>query len=70
MSDRILTDIDRLNFLEETARLSRTGISFDWHNNGSENGYRFIHRHYTGTVHNSIRKAIDTTINEKGWKAK
>lgn len=72
MSDRTFTDADRLKFLEETARTSRTGISFDW--SGSiENvmgGYRFMSRHNVGKPHNSIREAIDTAINERGWRAK
>lgn len=66
----IITDIDRLNFLEETARLSRTGVSFDWDGTAATSGYRFMSRHNIGQPQVSIRKCIDTAINERGWKPK
>lgn len=59
-------DGERLDWLEEQAQLSRSGISFDWRKNYSEDGevmegggWRFMRHHFLGERKPSIRDAID-----------
>ena len=49
-----------LTFLEEAARKSRTGISFDWvpSVDGEPSGFRFMRRHHVGEPCKSIKQAI------------
>lgn len=57
-------DHERLNWLEEQAKKSRTGISFDYcldveDGHVIEKGFRFMRRHHLGERHNGIRESID-----------
>lgn len=61
----MITDKDRIDFLEATARLSKTGVSFDWSGEKEYTGYRFLSRHHISEPRGNIRDAIDTAINEK-----
>lgn len=53
-------DARRLDFLEQEAKKSRTGISFDWIPNTEERGgWRFMRFHFIGDPKGTIRGAID-----------
>jgi hypothetical protein len=53
-----ITDKQRIDFIEEWARKSRTGVSVDW----DPVGYRFMSFHNLGDFHRSAREAIDAAI--------
>jgi hypothetical protein len=53
-----ITDKQRIDFIEEWARKSRTGVSVDW----DTVGYRFMSFHNLGDFHRSAREAIDAAI--------
>lgn len=59
--DKYQGDIGRLTWLEEQARKSPTGISFDYVRfaDGGPVGWRFMRRHFVGDVGASLRAAID-----------
>lgn len=64
-------DAERLDWLEEQAKLSRSGISFDWRPNYVEDGqvlkskgWRFMRRNFLGERKPSIREAIDAARKE------
>jgi predicted N-acyltransferase len=56
-----MTDDERFAWLEQQAKKSQTGISFDWvpAADGEPKGWRFMRRFYVSTPHASIRSAID-----------
>lgn len=58
-----MTDTEILDWIEEQARKSRTGISFDWCNfvedgHVVEKGFRFMRQHYLGERGKTIREAV------------
>ena len=57
-------DAARLDWLQEQARKSRTGISFDWipSVDGEASGYRFMRHHRVDEPYKDIRKAIDAAM--------
>ena len=57
-------DGDRLDFLEQQTRVSRTGVSFDYaqKNENGQGGYRFMRYHKLHQRKNTIREAIDESI--------
>lgn len=54
------TDNEIFQWLEEQAKASRTGISFDWVPSceGEPSGWRFMRRHFISDPHKSMRQAI------------
>ena len=59
-------DKDRLDWLEQAARRSRTGISFDYIPSveGAPSGWRFMRRFFIGEARKSLRSAIDAARGE------
>lgn len=59
-------DVARLNFLEQQARVSHTGISFDYAApdgfSGESGGYRFMRYHKLHERKKTIREAIDEAL--------
>lgn len=60
----VLEDAARLDWLEEQAGKSSSGISFDWVKHVedgyvTEKGYRFMRRHFLGDRMPTLREAID-----------
>lgn len=55
-------------FLEQEARRSRTGISFDWVPTceGEPSGYRFMRHHHVGQPTKTLRKAIEQGQKRQG----
>jgi hypothetical protein len=53
-------DAELLDWLEQQARASSTGISFDWIPSveGESSGFRFMRRHFIGEPAKSLRDAI------------
>lgn len=58
-----LTDKDRIDWLEERARRSSTGISFDFVPSGERGGFRFMRRFFIGEPRRDLRSAIDAAMN-------
>lgn len=58
-------DTQRLDFLEQQARVSRTGISIDYAQSAEEEqgGYRFMRFHKLYNRKKNIREAIDDALN-------
>ena len=58
------TDTERLAFLEEKIRKSRTGVSLDWvpSEEGDPSGFRFMRHHYIGGPKKTLRDAIDAEM--------
>ena len=61
-----LEDAERLNWLDQVARKSRTGISFDHISSveGEASGFRFMRRFFIGEARKSLRSAIDAARGE------
>jgi hypothetical protein len=59
-----MTDTQLIDWLEEHAKKSRTGISFDWIRacEGEPSGFRFMRRHHIGDPCPSIRKTIEQAM--------
>lgn len=57
-------DAERIDWLEQQARKSRTGISFDWvpSCDGEPSGFRFMRRHFIGEQAKTLRNAIDKVM--------
>jgi len=57
-------DAERIDWLEQQARKSRTGISFDWVPSceGDPSGFRFMRRHFIGEQAKTLRQAIDKVM--------
>jgi hypothetical protein len=55
---------EMLDFLEQAARKSRTGISFDWVPSveGEPSGFRFMRRHHIGEPCKTLRQAVEQAI--------
>lgn len=53
-------DSDLLDWLEQQAKKSPTGISFDWvpSIDGEPSGFRFMRRHFIGDQAVNLRQAI------------
>jgi len=53
-------DSDLLDWLEQQAKNSATGISFDWvpSIDGERSGFRFMRRHFIGDQAVNLRQAI------------
>lgn len=56
-----MTDAEMIDWLEQQARKSPTGISFDWIPSieGERSGFRFMRRHFIGEQKQSLRSAIE-----------
>jgi hypothetical protein len=56
-----MTDAERLDWLEEQARKSPTGISFDFvpRCEGDPAGWRFMRKHFISNPAKTLREAID-----------
>jgi len=65
-----ITDKDRLDFLERRAKMSRTGITFEWFGDKPNTGFRYLSYHHIGEARKSIREAIDEQIIEANTGAK
>jgi hypothetical protein len=66
-------DAELLDWIEEAAKKSRTGISFDWVPSveGEPSGFRFMRKHFIGESRKTIRAAIRAAreiIEGKGHK--
>ncbi len=66
-------DAARLDWLQEQASDSRTGISFDYTKYVEdglvlEKGYRFMRRHQIGERHSTLREAIDAAMAAESQK--
>ncbi|MCJ2009764.1 hypothetical protein [Methylobacterium sp. J-092] len=61
-----LDDAERLNWLDQVARKSCTGISFDHIPSveGEASGFRFMRRFFVGEARKSLRSAIDAARGE------
>jgi hypothetical protein len=59
-----MTDSERLDWLEQAAKRSRTGISFDWVPKFEDEraGFRFMRRFFIGEPRLDIRSAIDAAV--------
>lgn len=55
-----VTDASLLDWIEQAAKASPTGISFDWvpSVDGEPSGFRFMRRHFIGDQAKTIREAI------------
>lgn len=62
---KIPTDEERLNYIQDMVKRSRTGISFDYIPavEDERSGYRFMRFHHIGEPCDDIREAIDRQIN-------
>lgn len=60
----VITDAQRLDFLEAWARRSLTGVSLDKvpSVNGEPGGFRFMRCGYVGCARSSLRAALDAEI--------
>jgi len=58
------TDGDRFAFLEQQAKKSQTGITFDYvpSIDGKPSGWRFMRRHWISEPHKRLRHAVDTAM--------
>lgn len=56
-----MTDAERLDWLEQQAKRSQTGISFDWIPacDGERSGFRFMRKFFIGEARRDMRAAID-----------
>lgn len=56
-----MTDREMIDWLEERARRSPTGISFDWVPTveGELSGFCFMRRHFIGEPRKTLRAAIE-----------
>lgn len=64
----MITDKDRLDFIEERARLSRTGVVFVW--KGGDVGYKYTEHRHIGYECINVREAIDAEIANRKWSGK
>lgn len=66
-----LTDAELLDWLEDEARKSPTGISFDWipSVDGEPSGWRFMRRHFIGNAKKSLRSAIEVARHQIEFEA-
>jgi len=62
------TDEDRLEFLQDAAKMSRTGLSIDWvpSVDGEKSGYRVMTFHNIGPTGGTVRDAIDHAMKASG----
>lgn len=63
-----MNDTEMLNWLEEQAKKSYTGISLDWckyveDGHVIEKGFRFMRHHFLGERKNDLRSAIEAAAN-------
>lgn len=66
---KLRKDAERIEWLEDQTKKSRTGISFDYHRYVEDgyvvdHGYRFMRRHFVSGFKDSLRKAIDAAMQE------
>lgn len=69
MPDDVVKDAERLDFIEQCAAASRTGVSFDYVRHVedgyvTERGFRMTEFHKLRSRHKNIREAIDAAIEE------
>lgn len=62
-----MKDAECLDWLEQQAKKSPTGISFDWIPSveGEPSGFRFMRRHFIGEPKQTLREAIKAARNEQ-----
>lgn len=60
----MVTDTERIDFIEKIAKRSRTGISFDWvpSDEGEHSGYRMMSSHLIRQSYESLRDSIDAAM--------
>lgn len=63
-----MTDSEMIDWLEQQARKSPTGISFDWIPSvgGERSGFRFMRRHFIGEQKGTLRDAIRAVARARG----
>jgi len=64
-----MSDTEIIKWLEEQAKKSRTGISFDYCRHVEdgyvvEKGFRFMRHHHLGQRFKSIREAVEHEVGE------
>lgn len=69
--DHLRKDAARLDWMENQARLSPTGISFDYVKHVEDGrvlnrGYRFMRRHFISGDKDTLRRAIDAVMEGDG----
>lgn len=64
----MITDTDIVNWLQQQARKSYTGVSFDFHKDGNEPRFRYMQRHYSGPERYTLRDAAIAAMNELAGK--
>lgn len=59
-----MNDTEILDWLEQAARRSSTGISFDWIPSveGEPSGFRFMRRFFIGEPRRTLRSAIEASV--------
>jgi hypothetical protein len=64
MTNEMIEDAARLDWLERIVRKNVTWISFDYEPNdeGEPRGFRFVRRGFIGEAHRSLRSAIDEAM--------
>lgn len=67
--EKLRKDAERIKWLEDQAKKSQTGISFDYHHYAEDgyvvnHGYRFMRRHFATGFKGSLREAIDVAMQE------
>lgn len=67
--EKLRKDAERIEWLEDQTKKSRTGISFDYHRYAEDgyvvdHGYRFMRRHFVSGFKDSLRTAIDAAMQE------
>jgi hypothetical protein len=67
--DELEKDAERLDFIEEKAKGSRTGVSFDWCKHVedgyvTDHGYRMMRVHELGNRFKTLRESIDAAMNK------
>lgn len=57
-----MTDSEMIDWLEQRARKSPTGISFDWVPacEGEPSGFRFMRKFFIGEARRTLRQAIES----------
>lgn len=68
MPKREFSDTDRLNFIEHCIRSSPTGVSFEFtpRVEYDRGGFRFMKFHDIGLPEDTLRLAIDKTMENNG----
>lgn len=60
-----ITDAHRLDYLERRAKMSKTGVTFEWYGDKDHTGYRWMSRQHLGDPFRTVREAIDFEIKQE-----